>query len=359
VQILTEGGEPIAQDAEVAPVQNFLHSMFYNMAIELNQKPITSQSGMYHYRAMVENTLNYGNDVKQSRLISSCYFEDTEDFGATADNDGYVARRDLARSGIFELQGDLHADLFNVSKYLLSGVQMNIKLYRSRPEFCLMTSNAVNVGFKIKIHDAILYIRKVRICEAVQLAHEATLSKYPISRVELKSVTLNRNLKSHIVDNIILGQIPKRVIIFFVDSVAFSGSFKTNPMEFKHHNYTHLALHTDTNQTITPLKADFRKNLYMQPYSSLFYGTGSQFSQNACGIAYDEYKRGLCFSVFDLTPDLSAGESHLSPAHSGNLRLEVQFENELDANVNAVLYCEFDNIIEISGSREVFTDYST
>ena len=91
----------------------------------------------------------------------------------------------------------------------------------------------------------------------------------------------------------------------------------------------------------------------------MFNAGGMQFSLNTCNISYEEYANGYCFSIFDLTPDLSASEGHLSPPQSGNLRLEVNFEKALSVPVNAILYCEYDNIIEISNSREVFTDYST
>jgi hypothetical protein len=363
VQILSENGEALTNTSTVAPVQNFLHTMFNNLSIDLNQKSITTHSGLYHYRSMLDHTLNYGEDVKTSRLQNSFYYKDTGDFAANDTNDGYIARRDIARGGIFEMLSDVHSDLFNTSKYLLSGVQMNLKFYRNKPEFCLFVPTAENGRFQIKIHEATLLVRKVRLCAPVQLAHAATLSKftakYPISRVEMRSVTLNKNLSNHVVDNVILGQIPKRITVFFVDSAAFAGSYKTNPLYFKHHSHTFLTLHTDTGTAITPMRPNFPGKHYMSSYNTLFNATGTQFSETCSNISYQEYSEGYCFTIFDLTPDLSASQGHLSAPQSGNLRLEVNFERALANPVTAVLYCEFDNIIEISESREVFTDYST
>lgn len=170
------------------------------MQVELNQKTITAQSGLYHYRAYIENLLNYGADAKNTHLLSSLFVKDSATHMEAGDlNTGYVKRKNLTREE-FELEAPVHSDIFNQDKLLLSGVKINIKFYRSKPEFALMVKAADTEGYKIKITEAVLIMRRVKISPPVQIAHETTLkrhtAKYPVKRCEIKSVTLPANHQS-------------------------------------------------------------------------------------------------------------------------------------------------------------------
>lgn len=51
VKIVKEAdGSVVGADENVAPINNFLHSLFEHLAIELNGKTITTPSNSYHYR---------------------------------------------------------------------------------------------------------------------------------------------------------------------------------------------------------------------------------------------------------------------------------------------------------------------
>jgi hypothetical protein len=359
-EIVSSTNEKLTANSTVAPVNNFLHSVFNNVSVELNQKCITPQSSNYQYRAYVDHLLNYGKDVQDTRLQSSMFYKDVGDMLASAGNTGYVERCKISKN-VFELESHVHSDIFNTDRYLLSNVQLNIKFYRGKPEFSLIAGENENGKFQIKIRDAVLIIRKVRISPTVALAHAATLQKfnarYPIIRTECKAITLSKNIQNHTIDNIILGQLPKRIIVFFVTSESYVGSLKTNPFKIEHFNHTFLNLHTDTSMIFTPFKPNFAEKQYMSSYNSLFFETGRAFSETSCNISYEDYLNN-CFTVFDLTPDGTANESHLSSPHSGNLRLEVNFDKPLDKPITCLLYCEFQNLIEISSDRQVFTDYT-
>ena len=67
--------------------------------------------------------------------------------------------------------------------------------------------------------------------------------------------------------------------------------------------------------------------------------------------------KGYTLFAFDLTPDLSDG-GHFNVIKQGNLRLELHFQAQLEESVNAIVYAEFDNVIEIDKARNVVFDYS-
>ena len=85
--ILTVTGKITKKDGEskldgndqsnVAPVNNFLHSLFRQVDVYLNGKQVTPAMGTYAYRSYIETLLNYDVSAKQSQFSSALYYEDT------------------------------------------------------------------------------------------------------------------------------------------------------------------------------------------------------------------------------------------------------------------------------------------
>lgn len=348
-------------EAEVAPVNNWLHSLFSHVDVFLNQKCITPPSNHYAYRAYLENVLNYGDTAKNSHLTSCMWYKDDSGKFDSKENSGYIKRKALIKGEKqIELYSNLHCDIFNVNKFMLNGIELGVKLIRAKNEFHLVGDDAAHV----EIIEANLFVRKVRINPSILLAHARALSitpaKYPITRVEIKTVTISTDIQSKSIDNLFLGQMPKRCIIGMVESAAFNGSSKLNPFKFSHFNYNYLALYIDSTQVpAKPFTPDFTNNLYTRPYYSLFEGSGIYFSDTGNAISIDDYPNGYCLAAFDLTPDLSCSEPHWNIIKSGSLRAEIRFAEPLKATVNLIIFAEFDNVIEIDKNRNVIIDYSS
>lgn len=356
-----EGGESIA----VAPVNNWLHSLFNQLDIYLNQKLISPPNNTYAYRAYIENLLNYGPAAKKSHLTCGLWYEDTPGKMDVTDdsNEGFRIRKNIARSEI-EMIGHLHADIFNQDKFLINGVSMGVKLVRSREVFNLMSPSAAT-KFKVTINDASLIIRRARINPSVLLAHEkvlaSTTAKYPITRAEVKVLTIPSDIQGKTLDNIFLGQVPKRCIVGFVNNSAFNGNLASNPFNFDNFNISSFSLYVDGQQVPSKtLQPSFSNKIYTTAYHTLFSGTGIHFLNEGNDISIENYPLGNCLMAFDLTPDLSANSSaHWNLIRHGSVRLEVRFETPLTKTINCIVYAEFDNIIEINKNRDVSVDYSS
>lgn len=347
----------------IGPINNFLHSIFSQVDIYLNQKCITPPSNNYNYRAYIENLLNYGSDAKNSHLSSVIWEKDIAGKMDTIDtgNTGYIKRQAATKDEqIVELYGNLHCDIFNQDKFLLNGVDMTVKLIKAKNEFILMGAHKGH----LEIIDANLFVRKVKINPSILIAHTKALAvstaKYPITRVEIKTVTISRDIQSKTIDNLYLGQLPKRCIIGFVESAAFNGSLGLNPYNFQHFSHNYLALYADSVQIPSkPLTPDFDKKLFTRSYHTLFSGSGVHFGDIGNNISLGEYPNGYCLAAFDLTPDLSCHDSHWNIIKSGSLRIEIRFSKPLEKTITAVIFSEFDNIIEIDRNRNVIIDYSS
>ncbi|CAC5392368.1 unnamed protein product [Mytilus coruscus] len=60
----------------VGPVNNFLHSMFSQIDVTLQNKLVTSTTTHYPYKAMIQTLLSYGSEAKKSQLTSQLWKKD-------------------------------------------------------------------------------------------------------------------------------------------------------------------------------------------------------------------------------------------------------------------------------------------
>lgn len=357
------------KDDPVAPVDNVLHSLFSQVDVLFNQKAVTSSSNTYPYRAYIENLLNYGKDARSTHLQLGCFFADEEGLleeKPLTGKNAYLNNRAflVAEGQSLELMGHLHCDVFNQEKFLLNGVEMKVALVRSKDAFCLMDYSA-SKNYKIQIQEVTLFIRRVKLSPTILLAHTKALSKttakYPLTRVEVKSFILSSGIHSNTIDNVVLGSLPKRVILGFVDNRAFTGSRGHNPFNFQNFDINYLCLYVDGKQIPgKPLQPSFTTPLCdAESYQTLFSGTGIHFGDHGHCVSRSKFIHGYTLFAFDLTPDLSAhSSSHWNLVKTGSLRIEVRFKTALPATVNCIVFTEYDNILEIDSSRQVIIDYS-
>lgn len=82
--------------AQVAPVNNWFHTLFSHVDVYLNQKCVTPPSNHYGYRSYIENLLNYGDGAKESHLTSCLWYKDVANAFDSWQNSGYTARKKIA-----------------------------------------------------------------------------------------------------------------------------------------------------------------------------------------------------------------------------------------------------------------------
>lgn len=67
-KVLKADGTNLPEKEAVAPANLFLHSLFSQVDVSLNERNISSATNTYPYRAYIETVLNYGEDAKKSLL---------------------------------------------------------------------------------------------------------------------------------------------------------------------------------------------------------------------------------------------------------------------------------------------------
>ena len=200
-KITKANGTALDAVTQVGPVTLFLHSLFSQVDVSLNERPISAATNTYPYRAMIESLLNYGDEAKKSQLSMSMFYNDT------AGKTGVVnplAAHDEANLGL-----------------------------KARYEF---TKKSLTVDMMGPIHSDIFF------------QHSSANLKYPIRRIDCRVLSIPRGFSSFNPDNIFLGQIPKRIVLVLVEIEAYNWSYRSNPFHFKHHNLTQVGVCVDGEQ---------------------------------------------------------------------------------------------------------------
>lgn len=368
-QILQNNNNNIAANAAVGPVNNFLHSLFSEVDIKVNDTLLSSTNNTYSYRSYLETLLSYGKDAKQSQLTSSLFYKDTAGhmdvstpIGDGATNTGLNKRQSFLTAGrMVEMIGRIHGDLFFQDKYLPSDIGLRLRFVRNKDAFVLMAAQP-NARFKVRIVDCKIFVRKVKLSPSVFMAHakafEAGNAKYPIRRVICKTFTVPQGNLDFSQENLFTGQVPTRLVLGCVDNDAFNGAYDKNPFNFKHFNLSQLKVYIDGQQQhMKPLDLNYAQHQYAAAFMTLFSGTGKLFKDEGNFIERSEYSRGYTLYAFDLTPDL-AEEGHFNLLKDGSVRVDMKFADALPNTINVIAYAEFENIIEIDRTRNVLFDYS-
>ena len=108
----------LADDTPVGPVNNWLHSLFVQVDVYLNDTLVTPSSNTYPFRAYVDTLLSYGAEAKHTQLTSQLWYKATTGhMDATTENGGNLGlverRRHIAEIRVVETLGRLYVDLFS------------------------------------------------------------------------------------------------------------------------------------------------------------------------------------------------------------------------------------------------------
>ena len=393
--------------SNVAPVNNFLHSLFRQVDVYLNGKQVTPAMGTYAYRSYIETLLSYDVSAKESQFSSALYYKDTatkmDEVGSLPSsktityvtdvdtkakdtfslpvpgtgNQGFAKRSKFIRNGNqFVLSGPIFADIFMTDRLLLNMLDLKVVLNRSTDAFCLMEiGNSSPIEPRVHLTDVVLKIRKVKVDQPVSDGVERMLKQtpalYPIRRVECKILTILENLPNIRQDNIFSGIIPKSFVFGLVVVDAYNGTYGTNPYNFAHFGVTSVSLTAngqeipfkqltlkypkDSKGKVNPATDDELD--FDEAYNTLFSGTGKIYSNAGLDISREDYPGGFALYAFDLTPDMCKSSDYFNTVQRGSLTLALTLRKQTHA-IGIVCYGDFENVIRIDAERNAIYDIS-
>ena len=397
------GGDLSTGQASVAPVNNFLHSLFRQVDVYFNGKQVTPAMGTYAYRSYLETLLNYDVSAKESQLSSAMYYKDTagemDEAGGLPQtkevkiklkndteeaafittsgtgNQGFAKRHTIIEnSKKFTLSGPIFTDVFMSDRLLINMLDLKVVLNRSYNEFCLMDKNSgTKVNPRVELTDVVLKIRKVKVDQAIRDSTEILLKQtpaiYPVRRVVCKALSIAPGLPNVRLDNIFSGLVPTSFVFGLVDSNAYTGEYGKNPFNFKHYDISTITLSVNGEEIPfkqlrlkfpNPSDTESKKKTvdFIQAYNTLFSGTGKMFSNMGLDITRDDYPQGFTLFAFDLTPDMCNTADYFNTVQRGTLSVDLTFEKDTPEAISMVCYSDFENIIRIDSERNVIYDTS-
>ena len=211
VKVTRANGDDLDAAEPVGPVNNWLQSLCSQVDLSLNGTLVTASSNSYAYRAYIETLLSYGFDAKSTQLTNQLWYKDK-----SSRMNEYIAG-----SRVVDMMGRLHVDMFMQDKFLINGVDVKLRLVRSKPSFALMAAGPNE--YKITIVNASLFVKKATLNPAVQVGHikalEKNTVKYPLQPVNCKVYSIPAGALSHTHENLFLGTLPKRLVLCCVRRV--------------------------------------------------------------------------------------------------------------------------------------------
>ena len=359
-----------AQNNRYSLINYGLNTIFDQLSIFLGGTLINQSANTYHYLAYIEAITQNDKENCDTFLRSAGLVVP----GTTAGRDYDAPDPNLCAfvtlSKQFTMYGRIHGSIFNSEKLLLNGVPLRLEFRRAPSQFSTMGAAAVAGGAaatnpKIQLSDISLFVRKVKLAPSLLSAHAKALqisnAIYPIKRSIVRILNLPANQSSFVIDNIVMGQQPCKVIVGLVSNNAYTGSYVLNPLAFKHHNLNYLCFNINgESYPKVPYQPDFANNNYEREYFELFSNLGATRSPRAPAIHYNSFKDGYALYCYNFNHDFDfANENeYINIPKEGFMNLELKFTANIAEALKVIFYAQFDNVIEIDQHRNVTVDYT-
>ena len=255
----------LVADEKLWPVNNLAHSIIKQFDLQLNGTLISAQSDTYHYKAYLENLLNFDREDGKTVLKPAGWFNQVDfppqwtatntntQANAGAGHAHWVAlsanhKGALAASvaGTAQYAGGVtqslvftpHLEVFHTGKVLVPGVEIKMKFHFNSPNLFLngvaLAGRLMEGDVKLRFHLCQLRLNETLYRNlSVQRHNGKELATYPTMRSEIRTFSMQGNLTRFDIPNLFQNRVPDRLIVGLVDSRAFNGDVTRDPFCFQ------------------------------------------------------------------------------------------------------------------------------
>ena len=208
-----------------------------------------------------------------------------------------------------------------------------------------------------------LYLSQVRLNPSVyrelmtNMASGKRVVSYPTVRSEIRTYNIQQDTRHYEINNPFQNRLPNLVVIGLVKSTAFNGHTEQYPFTFKRYNLSSIKQvvrgETYPYEALELIHTDDSKD--MRGYRQFLQATGSLCKSRGnmvqavdwghthhCTLFADENAANGCLNSPVLNPKLT-----------GEVRLVLDFGADEGDNITAIVYAEFENLMEIDSDRTV------
>jgi hypothetical protein len=344
--------------AIISPSCNFMHSLFSEVEVYANNVLISNNSNLYAYKSFFMNLFGFGESSKSTELITEGWLEDKPGERALDTGESLLERAKWIKfSKTFYMYGRIKSELFQIRKFIPSGIDITIRLVQNKPS-CVLYANA---GQPVcKILDATFNCCYAKLDNEVLAAQEETVSKsnflLPHIRTQMKVFNIpsgyfNKEVVLH------SGKLGGRVTIGFVENSTLAGDYSKDMFNFKNFGIDELYLTVNSVKIPTSgLKFDFTSGDFNEGYLATYQALKTYARNKSNGLTKEAYKNGSFITQFDITKDLSFAEGPFGANEVGTVSLYVSFNAALSAPVSVIVMFEHESVLGITKHREIILD---
>src|SRR5438552_7360387 len=145
-KITKADGSPYAAETtsakvEVAFINNVLHSLFSDIIVSINNTIVEGRELQYNIKSMINTLFTYSTQTMEKHLFASGFVKDVAGKMDDVANTGYIARKAWSAAGaIKDFYGKLFVDFFQQNRYLISNINMRMKLIKAAYAFAISCS---------------------------------------------------------------------------------------------------------------------------------------------------------------------------------------------------------------------------
>jgi hypothetical protein len=369
-----DGGRPVQvpfsddpdNDPNAYVINNIFHSVFESVDVYVGNQATTKTDKHNPYNAYIRTLCTYGEEPLNTYFELCGWSKDTAgEFNSLSDdsNKGLITRKSLF-TGVphrGEFIGRICSPLFFQEKVLPTQTGLRIVLKKASDDFTLIHEKG---NFELKIVDAVLMVQKVAAVPALiegymKMMEEDMPFQYFLRTPSINYYTIEAGSSQFMRDDLFMGKLPLRVIIFMVDTESYHGHRERNPFNFRDYGLTEICLYKDgIPYPRPPLKLDVGANKCAEAYHSYLLSLGCSYSDRAVTVSKDDFMDGYTMFSYDMSPD------QLGSVHPGNLlnmnsnvRLEMKFKEAVKQNITLLVYSEMEHLMEIHRDRKVTLDF--
>ena len=362
-------GQPAVPAPNVAPINYIAATLFRQCTIILKDKFIAT---IPHYglQAYLQACWSLGKSVKGGWLKNGVYYEDTAGQFDTLgpQNAGFAARKaKFAESKQVVMRTPIHAPLFQQEKFLLNHMPMILSFDLEDAEKILMWPANDPQSYKVQVMKAELCIRRVELDADFDKQVQEKLTAdtkvptrvlYPLVRPHIVTVSIPHGVTTRSLNDFTTGKIPTRIFVGFQLQTTQQGVKNFNPLKFDHFDLQEIDIKFNSKSIWNRrVQIDIEKGDYLDAYSHTVHTVGLLNSPFSPTISLDEFTRGFFVIGADLSRSYCSHNETRDEPRFGSLQVDLIFRTPLAAAISAILYMDYDALLEIDKMRDFVKDY--
>ena len=351
LKVFKEDGKKmdINDEKKIQPPNDFFNALFSTCELRINGTQI-GDDGAYHPQiALLHNLLNYSPEFQNNVLsYSNIFFKSDDTYPAP---DPEFQHQYIKESKPLTLFGRLNHNGFTTTRYLLPNTQVDIKLIRNPPEFCLIRKVGPKDKYKVVVSSCKLRVSHLLFHEPaldeLSRALSGRVAMYPYIKTTPFRFEIPVGTRMHRSLSFTWGPMAKNAYFVICDHDSLNGrSWENNPMTFPASQYkvNHVQFYCDNKPIMDePYEVDFNNQNISRVYNELVQiVTDGHKNGKTPGVTYDDMLGQL--TIFPAPQNLP---------YYGSLTVEVGFKKPTTKMLNGLLFLQYDANFTLSKSGEI------